>query len=81
MQGTVFGSIICTSVMDKLAKVFYANENLLYMYKNTVKIPVLGMVDDVLSMAKCSSASVVTNATVNSIMEINKLKLNQKKVW
>jgi hypothetical protein len=33
MHGTAFGSIICTSVMDKLAKIFYANENLLYMYK------------------------------------------------
>ena len=54
MQGTVLGSIICTSVMDKLAKVFYANENLLYMYKQTVKIPVLGMVDDVLTVAKFS---------------------------
>ena len=79
MQGTVFGSLICTAVMDKLAKVFYGSENLLYRYKNSVKVPVLGMVDDVLSVAKCSSASVVTNTTVNSFMEINKLKLNHKK--
>ena len=30
-------------------------------------------------MAKCATESVVTNATVNSFMEINKLKLNHKK--
>ena len=30
MQGTVFGSIICTSVMDKLAKVFYQDKSLMY---------------------------------------------------
>ena len=31
MQGTVFGSIICASVVDKLAKNFYSNKNLLYL--------------------------------------------------
>ena len=79
MQGTVFDSLICSAVMDKLAKVFYKDENLLYKYKNTVNIPVLGMVDDVLSVSKCSSASVISNATVHSFMEINKLKLAAKK--
>ena len=48
MQGTVFGSIICTAVMDKLAQMFYKDEDLVYKYKNIVKVPVLGMVDDVL---------------------------------
>ena len=33
MQGTVFGSIMRTSVMDKLAKAFYQDKNLLYKYK------------------------------------------------
>ena len=28
MQGTAFGTIICTSVMDKLANIFYNDENL-----------------------------------------------------
>ena len=52
MQGTVFGSIICTSVMDKLAKIFYKNPDLVYKYKEKVDVPVLGMVDDVLSVFK-----------------------------
>ena len=54
MQGTVFASLICTTVMDKLAKIFYNNENILYKYKGEVEIPVLGMVDDVLSVTPCS---------------------------
>ena len=33
MQGVVFGTIICTSVMDKLAKIFYNDEFLVYKYK------------------------------------------------
>jgi hypothetical protein len=79
VQGTVFGSLICTTVMDKLAKKFYKDENLLYQYKKVVDIPVLGMVDDVLSVAKCSESSVITNATIVSFMELNKLKLASQK--
>ena len=75
MQGTVFGSLICTTVMDKLAKLFYKDEKLLYKYKKVVDRPVLGMVDDVLSVTKCSESSVILNATIVSFMELNKLKL------
>ena len=68
MQGTVFRSLICTAVMDKLAKLFYNDKNLLYKYNNLVKVPILGIVDDVLSVAKCPSSAVASNATVNMIM-------------
>ena len=74
MQGTVFGSIICTSVVDKLAKMFYTNPDLLYKYKKEVDIPPLGMVDDVLCVNKCSNSAVTLNATVIAFMENNKLK-------
>ena len=33
MQGTVWGSLICTSTMEKLQKYFYDNEDLLYKFK------------------------------------------------
>ena len=68
-----------TSVMDKLAKVFYSDPNLVYMYKKNVKVPVLGMVDDVICVTKCSSSTVAANATINSFMELNKLKLSSGK--
>ena len=42
-------------------------------------MPVLGMVDDVLSVSKCSNTTVITSATINSFMEINQLKLASKK--
>ena len=79
MQGTVFGSIICTSVMDKLAKIFYQDEALLYKYKGVVDVPVMGMVDDVLNVATCSEQTVISNSTINSFMEQNKLKLASTK--
>ena len=52
---------------------------MLYKYKDKVEVPVLGMVDDVLSVATCSSKSVITNDIINSFMELNKLKLAEKK--
>ena len=79
MQGTVFGSIICTSVMDKLAKIFYQEPDLVYKYKNTVDVPILGMVDDVLCVTKCSSKTIISNATINAFMELNKLTLSAEK--
>ena len=79
MQGTVFGSIICTAVMDKLAKMFYSNQEIIFKYKNEVEVPVLGMVDDVLCVSKCSNQAVISNATINAFMEVNKLKLSETK--
>ena len=64
MQGTVFGSLICTAVMDKLARIFYNDSKLLYKYKGTVDVPVLGMVDDVLNVASCSEQAVISNSTI-----------------
>ena len=65
--------------MDKLAKTFYRDPDLVYKYKNTVEVPVLGMVDDVLCVTKCSSKSVISNATINAFMELNKLTLSADK--
>ena len=68
MQGTAFGSLICTIVIDKLAKIFYSGSKLLYNYKGEVEVPISGMVDDVLNVA-----------TIDSFIEHNKLKINPSK--
>ena len=49
MQGTVWGSLLCTSTIDKLGKKCYNIPQNLYQYKG-VHIPPLGMVDDVISV-------------------------------
>ena len=51
MQGGVFGSIMCTTSMDKLAKHVYSNKELLYMYKGVAAVPPLLMVDDILTVS------------------------------
>jgi hypothetical protein len=72
MQGTVWAGLQCTSERDTLGKASYENP---YMYTGQVKIPMLGMVDDVLTVTTCSNQSIVTNATVNTFMETSKLEL------
>ena len=79
MQGTVWGSLFCTTSMEKLGKHVYEHEDLLYKYKGKVSIPSLGMVDDILAIQKCSEDSVRMNAIINAFIEAKKLKLNQAK--
>ena len=79
MQGTIWGSLYCTATMDKLGKLFYQDKELVYKYKGVVDTPCLGMVDDLLSIQKCSSKSVKTNATINSFVELKKLKFSKDK--
>ena len=78
MQGGVFGSIYCTSTMDKLGKIIYSDKKLLYDYKGT-DVPCLQMVDDILTITKCDSTAITMNATVNSFIETKKLKLAENK--
>ena len=68
-----------SAVMDKLAQIFYQDPNLVYKYKDKVEVPILGMVDDVLCVTKCSNATITSNATINSFMELNKLTLSAEK--
>ena len=52
---------------------------LLYKYKDKVDIPTLGMVDDVLSVQKCSVDSVKANAFINAFVETKKLSFSKDK--
>ena len=79
MQGAVWGSLICTSTMEKLAQIMYKNPKLIYKYKGKVETPCLGMVDDILCLQKCSDATVNVNTVVNAFIEGKKLKFSNKK--
>ena len=79
MQGTVWGSLNCTTTMDKFAKKVYNNDELLYKYRGEVSVPPLQMVDDILTVQKCGSTSSAMNDQVNAFIEQKKLKLSVKK--
>ena len=79
MQGTVWGSLCCTTSMEKLGKHMYEHEDMVYRYKESVEIPCLGMIDDILTIQKCSNNSVKINAVINAFVESKKLKLSKDK--
>ena len=73
MQGTVWGSLLCTSTMDKLPKEVYKTKNGLYQYKGKVDVPPIEMVDDILTIQKCGPAAEEMNHKVNAFIEQKKL--------
>ena len=79
MQGTVWGSLFCTGTMDKLGKLKYSNEEMLFKYKGTVGVPALEMVDDVVDIQKCDINAIKSNTVINSFMEHKKLTLSKSK--
>ena len=66
MQRAVWGSLFCTTTIDKLPQKVYTEEALVYKYKGEVHVPPLGMVDDVLTVQKCGATSATINNEVNA---------------
>ena len=79
MQGSVWGSICCVVLMEKLGKMAYSNPDLLFYYKNLVGTPPLQMVDDVMAIQKCSTKSLIINKTINTFIDLEKLSLSKNK--
>ena len=81
MQGTVWGSLKCTSSMDTMNKIALSEEDLQYKYKGDPNIPVgiLGMVDDTLSISECGNKSIIKNSFVNAYVESRRLTLSEEK--
>ena len=81
IQGSVWASLKCTATMDQLNKSLLQQEHLIYNYKGdkNIKIGVLGMIDDTLSISKCGNSSVQKNAILNSFIETQKLTLSEDK--
>ena len=54
LQGSVWSSLKCTTMMDTLNQIVMSNEELQYFYKGDRNIPigVRGMVDDTLGISK-----------------------------
>ena len=81
MQGSVWGSLKCTVSMDKLNKTILKQDHLTYQYQSdrNIRIGVLGMVDDNLSISQCGITSVQKNAVINSFIDTQRLTLSKKK--
>ena len=81
LQGSVWGSLKCTTTMDKLNKIALSDTTLQYRYKGDTNIPigVLGMIDDTLAVSECGNPAIRKNAVVNSFIEAQRLTLSEDK--
>ena len=81
MQGTVLAPLKCAAQIDTLGKYCYTFNTGLYVYRDSCKVPPLGMIDDIAAVAKCGDNSIILNAIVNSRIESKKLQFNLKKCF
>ena len=81
MQGTKFSNIKCSIQIDTLGKECYNSKEGLFLYKNAVFVPPLGMIDDICSFALSGSNAIVTNAIINSKIESKKLDFGPTKCY
>ena len=84
MQRGVLTPIKCSVQIDTLGKEMLENTECsksMFKYKDCVSIPVLGMIDDLLSVTECGPDSVKVNAYVQSKTDTKKLKLGVNKCF
>lgn len=64
--------------MSKLGDLAYQKPDLCLKYKGKVVIPPLGMIDDILCLQRCSKSQNI-NASINTFIELKKLRFSHKK--
>jgi hypothetical protein len=79
MQGTKLSNIKCAVQIDTLGKECYTYNEGMFLYKECVYVPPLGMIDDVASFSECGPESLKINAIINSKIESKKLEFGPSK--
>ena len=78
-QGGVTGPLCCSVQTDAIGKRSLETGEHLYMYKGTIGIPTLAMIDDLATVSECGINSVKDNSYVNAMIEQDKQSFNGKK--
>ena len=81
MQGTKFSNIKCSIQIDTLVRECYTSGEGLFLYKNAVYVPPLGMIDDIASFALSGPNSIKTNSITNAKIESKKLEFGSNKCY
>ena len=73
------GPIKCSAQIDTIGRDFYRDKQRLYRYKNSVLVPPLAMIDNLVTFSICGIQAIVTNALVCSKIEMKKLEFGSDK--
>ena len=81
MQGTVLAPIKCSVMMDSIGRYCYTFNKGIFIYKTSVFIPPIWMIDDCLTFSSCSNNVIIINEIINSRVKMKKLKFNTDKCF
>ena len=83
LQGSVWAPIKCSTSVDSLARDCYRQDQGagLYLYKKSVLVPSLSMVDDIMGVTTCGAQAIELNSIINSKVEMKKLRLSSDKSY
>ena len=81
LQGDVFGPIEFSVQVDSFGKECLEEDKYLYKYKDSVKIPILSMVDDALLVSECGYKTSMLNAFINTKTSMKKLQYGTAKCF
>ena len=73
MHGTVLAPLKCTASMSHLGANAHKRGEPILIYKDTVKVPGMGMIDDLATVTKCDIETVKSNSVTNSFIESKRL--------
>ena len=69
-QGGTWGPLLCSNSVDTLGKKIRNRGVPSYLYKDTVRVLPLAMVDDINAISRCGIESVSLNTFINTQMEL-----------
>jgi hypothetical protein len=75
-QGGTWGPCLCSNSVDTLGKKIRDRGISTYLYKNTVRVLPMAMVDDINAISRCGLDSVSLNTFVNTQIELKKLRFH-----
>ena len=75
-QGGTWGPILCSNSIDTIGKKIRDRGEKTYLYKNTVRVLPLAMVDDINAISRCGIESVNLNTIINTQIELKKLRFH-----
>ena len=75
-QGGTWGPSLCSNSVDTIGKKIRDRGETTYLYKNTVRVLPLAMVDDINAISKCGINSIALNTYINTQVELKKLRFH-----
>ena len=75
-QGGTWGPALCSNTVDTIGKKCRDRGELHYLYKDTVRVLPLAMVDDLIGISKCGLDSIELNTFINTQIELKKLRFH-----